>query len=82
MTASTDDLVGFIRNYREPVSIVEAASELALLGNHGALWPKATEMHWRREITTLAATGVLKIDLNGMVSVPVDVDGHKQMTLF
>lgn len=77
------ELIDFVRSYREPVKLTEAASELNHLGNLGADWPKASFEHWIRELEQLADKGKLSIDDKGLVSVPRgEVAGHKQMELF
>ena len=58
----TSDLIDFIRSYREPVSITEAASELEHLGTHGAAWKRATATHWVRELRALVDAGELVLD--------------------
>lgn len=62
-------LITFIRGI-QPVSIFEAAGELATLGEHGAAWPRASAEHWRRELTKLVNDGWLT-ETNGMLSVAV-----------
>lgn len=77
-----DDLVEFIRSYRGPVKLSEAASELHKLGNLGADWPKASQEHWIRELEQLAKNGKLQIDTDGLVSVPRGEAGPTQLELF
>lgn len=47
----------------------EIASELSRLGRHGCDWPRASEPHWRREIDSMIANGVLE-EINGAVRIP------------
>lgn len=77
------DLVEFIRTWREPVRLQTAASELNHLGNFGADWPKASFEHWCRELETLVNKGLLVIDNEGQISVPVVMDDRPiQQSLF
>jgi hypothetical protein len=75
------DLIDFVRSYRQPVKLSEAASELNHLGNFGADWPRASYEHWIREFEQLVEKGLLTID-DGMLWVPIEVATAKQMTLF
>jgi hypothetical protein len=77
-----DDIVEFVRSYREPVKLTEAASELHKLGNLGADWPRASYEHWMRELEQLANEGKLLIDAKGLVSVPRGEAGQTQLRLF
>ena len=47
----------------------EIAMELNRLGRHGCDWPRASESHWRREIDSMIANGVLE-EINGAVRIP------------
>lgn len=76
------DLIDFIRSYRQPIELKEAASELSQLGNLGADWPRASYEHWIREFEQLANKGKLTIDNKGFVSVPRGEVAQKQMELF
>jgi hypothetical protein len=76
----TNDLIDFIRSYREPVHISVAADELAMLGKAGAGWPNASATHWQRELEQLVASGKL-LECNGLLSVP-RAETVKQRTLF
>lgn len=58
----SNDLVEFIRSYRGPVKLSEAATELHHLGNLGADWPKASFEHWIRELEQLVKSGELAED--------------------
>lgn len=75
---STSELIEFIRSYREPVKIVEAAAELHHLGKLGADWPKASVQHWTRELEQLAKQGLLELR-DGILSVPKP---NGQLSLF
>jgi hypothetical protein len=76
------NLIDFIRSFREPVKLSEAASELNHLGNFGAGWPKASFEHWIRELEQLANKGKLTIDNKGFVSVPRGEVAQTQLELF
>ena len=56
------DLIDFIRSYREPVSIHEAATELQSLGTLPTGWKRATATHWVRELRALVDAGELVLD--------------------
>lgn len=58
----TNDLIDFIRSYREPVSIHEAATELQSLGTLPTGWKRATATHWVRELQALVDAGELMLD--------------------
>jgi hypothetical protein len=82
VSQDSQDLIDFIRSYRGPVKLSEAATELHHLGNLGADWPRASFEHWIRELEQLAKNGKLQIDAKGMVSVPREEAGPTQMTFF
>lgn len=75
-----NDLIDFIRGYREPVSLDEAAMELHSLGNAGAAWPRASVQDWRRELIKLVSDGKLTCN-DGMLSVH-KVETMRQENLF
>ena len=64
-----DELLDFIRSYREPVSIDDVAKELESLGKAGASWPIASATEWHRELMKLVDAGRLKIDGNVLAIV-------------
>lgn len=74
------DLIEFIRTYRGPYAIYEAAGDLAALGDNGGNWPKANAQHWKRELDRLLADGKLQ-EVDGGLIVPLSEE-PKQMTLF
>lgn len=76
----TNDLIDFIRSYREPVSLDEAAIELHSLGNAGADWPRASVQDWRRELIKFVSDGKLSCN-DGVLSVP-KVETMQQGNLF
>lgn len=76
------ELIDFIRSFREPVRLSEAATELHHLGKLGADWPRASFEHWTRELEQLANEGKLDIDIEGLVSVPRGEAVQQQMELF
>jgi hypothetical protein len=82
MSQESQDLIDFVRSYREPIKLTEAASELNHLGNFGADWPRASYEHWIRELELLANKGKLTIDDKGMISVPRGEVAQTQMELF
>jgi hypothetical protein len=59
-----DELLDFIRSYREPVSIDDVAKELESLGKAGASWPIASAIEWHRELMKLVDAGQLRIEGN------------------
>jgi hypothetical protein len=74
------DLIEFIRTYRGPYPIYEAAGDLATLGASNTNWPAATAQHWKREFDRLVADGKLQ-EVEGGLIVPLSEE-PKQMTLF
>lgn len=82
MNQDSQDLIDFIRSFRGPVKLSEAANELHHLGNLGADWPRASFEHWMRELEQLAAKGKLDIDIEGLVSVPRREAVQQQMEFF
>jgi hypothetical protein len=66
--SNDSELVAFVRSYREPVKLTEAASELHALGSNGADWPRASQEHWIRELEQLVKAGELAEE-NGFVSI-------------
>jgi hypothetical protein len=80
--SNDSDLIDFVRSYREPIDLKEAASELHALGQYGADWPRASYEHWIREFEQLANKGKLTIDDKGMISVPRGEVAQTQMELF
>lgn len=76
----TNNLLDFIRSYREPVSISVAAGELAMLGKAGAGWPNASATHWKRELEQLVGKGLLNLN-NGFLTV-AKPEQLKQKSLF
>ncbi len=78
-----EDLIDFIRSYRQPVPIGEAASELAALGAMGCDWPRASYEQWIREFEKLVDNGKLNL-IEGMLSVSVTrmEEPPQQLTLF
>jgi hypothetical protein len=75
----TDDLLQFVRG-AGPCSIYELAGELAMLGENGSTWPRASAEHWRRELQALIDDGKL-VDTDSNISVAVTIK-PKQGTLF
>ncbi|AMV30858.1 hypothetical protein VN12_19795 [Pirellula sp. SH-Sr6A] len=75
----TDDLLQFVRG-AQPSSIYELAGELAMLGESGAAWPRASAEHWRRELQSLIDSGKL-VEVGGNISVAVTAK-PMQGTLF
>jgi hypothetical protein len=80
MNSLDADLIEFIRTYRGPYAIYEAAGDLAALGENGGNWPKANAQHWKRELDRLLADGKLQ-EVDGGLIVPLSEE-PKQMTLF
>ena len=74
------DLIEFIRTYRGPYQLYEAAGDLAALGDNGGNWPKANAQHWKREFDRLVVDGKLQ-EVDGGLIVPLSEE-PKQMTLF
>jgi hypothetical protein len=74
------DLIEFIRTYRGPYAIYEAAGDLAALGDNGGNWPKANAQHWKRELDRLLADGKLQ-EVDGGLIVPLSEE-PKQLELF
>lgn len=74
------DLIEFVRTYRGPYPLYEAAGDLAALGASGGNWPAATAQHWKREFDRLVADGKLQ-EVDGGLIVPLSEE-PKQMTLF
>jgi hypothetical protein len=74
------DLIEFVRTYRGPYPIYEAAGDLAALGDNGGNWPKANAQHWKRELDRLVADGKLQ-EVDGGLIVPLSSDA-KQLELF
>lgn len=70
---SDDDLIEFVRSYREPTSIDEVAADLANLGRFGASIPKGSKTKWTSELRRLVSEDRLKIDRSKMVSIPMPV---------
>lgn len=58
----TNDLIDFIRGARGAITIDQAASELHQLGKHGAAWPRASAVEWKRELLRLVDEGELVLD--------------------
>jgi hypothetical protein len=73
------DLIEFIRTYRGPYAIYEAAGDLAALGDNGGNWLKANAQHWKRELGRLVLDGKLQ-EVDGLI-VPLSTDA-KQLELF
>ena len=82
VSQDSQNLIDFVRSFREPVKLSEAANELHHLGNLGADWPRASFEHWIRELEQLADKGKLTIDTEGLVSVPRGEAVQQQMELF
>ena len=61
------DLIEFIRTYRGPYPIYEAAGDLAALGDNGGNWPKANAQHWKRELDRLVLDGKLQEVDGGLI---------------
>ena len=80
MTNLDADLIEFIRTYRGPYAIYEAAGDLAALGASGGNWPNATAQHWKRELGRLSADGRLQ-EVDGGLIVPLST-AAKQLELF
>jgi hypothetical protein len=80
MNTLDEDLIEFIRTYRGPYQIYEAAGDLATLGENGGNWPKANAQHWKRELDRLVADGKLQAVEGGLI-VPLSIDA-KQLELF
>lgn len=80
MNTLDEDLIEFIRTYRGPYAIYEAAGDLAALGDNGGNWPKANAQHWKRELGRLVADGKLQ-EVEGGLIVPLSSDA-KQLELF
>jgi hypothetical protein len=74
------DLIEFVRTYRGPYPIYEAAGDLAALGDNGGNWPKANAQHWKRELVRLVLDGKLQ-EVEGGLIVPLSTDA-KQLELF
>jgi hypothetical protein len=74
------DLIEFVRTYRGPYAIYEAAGDLVALGDKGGNWPKANAQHWKRELDRLVADGKLQAVDGGLI-VPLSSDA-KQLELF
>ncbi len=69
MSSLDSDLIDFIRSYREPVKLTEAASELHHLGNLGCDWKRASFENWVRELERLVQQGLLVCE-DEKLSVP------------
>jgi hypothetical protein len=83
MTSTAEDLIEFIRSFREPIKASEAATELHHLGNLGADWPRASYEHWCRELLRLVTEDKLQMSKDGYLSVPIVTDDRpKQQELF
>ena len=80
MSSLDADLIEFVRTYRGPYPIYEAAGDLAALGDNGGNWPKANAQHWKRELDRLVADGKLQ-EVDGGLIVPLSEE-PKLMTLF
>lgn len=82
---SMDDhagLVAFVGGYRGEVAKSEVASTLAVLGKHGAEWPRCSSEQWIRELDRLVQSGEL-IEKSGMLSVPIEAaKQERQLNLF
>lgn len=75
-------IVAYIADSSTPMSIWEYAAELENNGKLGAEVPKASAQHWKREIESAIAKGLLVEDSEGNVRAPALDAGPKQLTLF
>lgn len=80
MSSLDADLVEFVRSYRAPYPVYEAAGDLAAIGANGGNWPAAGAQHWKRELDRLVADGKLQ-EVDGGLVVPVSSD-VTQLELF
>lgn len=65
-----DDLIEFVRSYRESIPLDEVANDLATLGRCGAAIAKASRAKWTRDLRRLVAEGRLQMDRSKMLSIP------------
>ena len=80
MSSLDADLIEFVRTYRGPYAIYEAAGDLAALGDNGGNWPKANAQHWKRELDRLVLDGNLQ-EVDGGLIVPLS-QSVQQLELF
>jgi hypothetical protein len=65
-----NELIEFVRSYREPMPLDEVANDLATLGRCGAAITKASRAKWTRDLRRLVAEGRLQMDRSKMLSIP------------
>jgi hypothetical protein len=77
-----ESLIEYVTNNRVPSSIFEIAADLENLGTFGADWPRASAQIWKRDLEAAIASGVLRLDENQCVRMPIAAASIKQMDLF
>jgi hypothetical protein len=77
-----ESLLEYVKTSRVPSSIFEIASDLANLGANGADWPRASAQIWKRDLEAAIASGVLRLDENDCVRMPIAAAKNKQLDLF
>jgi hypothetical protein len=77
-----ESLLEYVRTSRVPSTIFEIAADLANLGANGANWPRASAQIWKRDLEAAIAQGVLRLDENQCVRMPIAAASIKQLDLF
>jgi hypothetical protein len=65
-----DELIEFVRSYREPIPLDEVANDLATLGRCGAAIAKASKTKWTGDLRRLVAEGRLQMDPSKLLWIP------------